>query len=217
MKKFIMILCVCILAFSCASKKETIPQASDKKAAKKPGEKLVWSSNDKRPAWTISEPDMEGEYLYFVGLSDMYATEKNAREDARRNAVNIVVSYLGTEVKEKFESIVTRFGLTSDIADPTRASRNFEQQLKNSLISKVKAKEWYIEQWQNVDKEIYWKAYLLAKVLKSSLDRSFQQEINGVREKLLDAKHQANNERAKKQYEDAMDAFNKAAKDGFSN
>ena len=52
-----------------------------------------------RPEWTMNEPDVEGGVMSFVGLSNVHASEKNAREDARRNAGDAGVQYLGTLAK----------------------------------------------------------------------------------------------------------------------
>jgi len=147
----------------------------------------------------------------------MYATEKLARTDALRNANNTIVGYLGTEVREKFENIVTRYGLSSDIADPTRVSRNFERQVKDNIIDSVRAKEWYIQQWRTRDKEIYWKVYVLAKVPRPALAQAFMDEVAKTQEKLKEAKAETKDKKAKKQFKDVMDAFSRATRDMFTN
>jgi len=167
------------------------------------------------PKPTFIEPEIEGEYLYFVGLSEMHATEQKARDAGMRNAVNNIVGYLGTTVKDKFESIITRFGLSSEIADPTTASRQYEQQVKENIANSVKAKEWYIEQWQTKNKQIYWKTYLLARVPKSSIEQSLQNETAKAKDKLKDALDKATNEKAKQQFNDALSAFEAMEKSGL--
>ena len=62
-------------------------------------ETLMWQSMDKRPGWTVSEPEMAEGKLCFIGLSGKFATEKEGRDDAYRNAVDNVVKYMGTFVK----------------------------------------------------------------------------------------------------------------------
>ena len=52
-----------------------------------------------RPEWTMNEPGVEAGVMSFVGLSAVHASEKNARDDARRNAADAVVQYLGTIAK----------------------------------------------------------------------------------------------------------------------
>src|SRR5579871_5057795 len=78
-----------------------------------PDEKLIWSSEPKRPGWTLEEPATEKGIMSFVGLSGNYATEQQGRDDAQRNAVNRVVNYTGTLVKDKVEKARLSYGLDS--------------------------------------------------------------------------------------------------------
>ncbi|HON57735.1 MAG TPA: hypothetical protein PLJ38_12025 [bacterium] len=217
MKKFIILVCLGLMFAACGAKNKigVKPEDVNTEIAKTPGEKLLWSSSKERPVWTVIEPEIEGEYLYFVGLSEMHATEQKARDAGMRNAVNNIVGYLGTTVKDKFESIITRFGLSSEIADPTTASRQYEQQVKENIANSVKAKEWYIEQWQTKNKQIYWKTYLLARVPKSSIEQSLQNETAKAKDKLKDALDKATNEKAKQQFNDALSAFEAMEKSGL--
>jgi hypothetical protein len=107
------------------------------------GEQLVWSSTKERPAWTMSEPETQGNWMYFVGVSGNMATEQLARNDALRDSTGKVVAYLGTLAKDKFERARTSFGLSSTVVDPTEASRQFEKQLAANVARQLKPKGWY--------------------------------------------------------------------------
>jgi poly-beta-1,6-N-acetyl-D-glucosamine N-deacetylase PgaB len=96
----------------------------------------------------MEEPDASDGYLWFVGISGRFATEQQAREDARRNALSTVVQYTGTLVKDKFERARTSYGLDSNVVDPTSAAREFEKQMSVNMANKVKVKNWYQEKWQ---------------------------------------------------------------------
>ncbi len=175
------------------------------------GEQMVWSSSKERPAWTMSEPDSEGGYMYFVGVSGDLATEQLARNDALRDATQKVVSYLGTMAKDKFERARTSFGLASSTVDPTEASRQFEKQLAANVAKNLKAKEWYEERWQRKD-GTSWKAFVLARMPTQVVNEAAKRTAEENLQKAQEEAKRAATEQAKKQAEDAA-AFWKQMKE----
>ncbi|MDI6788632.1 MAG: DUF4384 domain-containing protein, partial [Planctomycetota bacterium] len=137
-------------------------------------EKMVWASHEKRPEWTIQEPEFREGALCFVGLSDKCALEKDARENAQRDAIKKVVGYIGTDVKDKFERITASAGLSTEVIDQTKAMRNFEEQFSHAMTRKVKPSVWYSEKWerrQGKELHTFYLVYLLAKVPQAEVDR----------------------------------------------
>jgi len=182
-----------------------------------PGEKLTWASHEKRPGWTVSEPETEGDALAFVGLSGKYALEKEARDDAMRTATNNVIKYIGTIVEDKFNRLQTSYGLTSETVDPTNVTRRLEDQLAAAFATRVKAKEWYIEKWLIKDtKETYVTVFVLAKVPQNAIKQAYEEICGNTIEDLKKKRDNANEEKAKSQFENAMKAFEEAKKQGFS-
>lgn len=180
-------------------------------------EKIIWSSHEKRPEWLYREPDIEGDLLYFVGLSGKFAMEKDARDDAHRTAIANVVRYIGTLAQDKFQRVVTTYGLSSQVADPTKAARGFEEQLSAAFAARVKPQEWYIEQrLLKKTKETYYVAYVLAKVPKSAIDQAYQEAMNNTVDDLKKKRDAAADEQAKGQFQKAMEAFEDAKSQGFS-
>jgi hypothetical protein len=187
------------------------------KPAPETAEKLIWTSHEKRPAWTVSEPDINEGNVFFVGLSGKYALEKDGRDDAHRDATNKVVKYIGSFVQSKYERIMADYGLSSTVVDPSRATRQFEQQLASAFATRVKAKEWYLEKWDNPKfKETYYLAYVLAQVPESAIDKTYQENLDNQVDDLKKKRDAANDEKAKTQFENAMKAFEDAKKQGFS-
>lgn len=184
--------------------------------APEPDEKIIWSSHDKRPGWTVTEPALEGDNLVFVGLSGKYATEREARDDAQSHAISNVVKYLGTFVQSKFERIQTTHGLASEITDPTNITRRLENQLSKAFATRVKPQEWYMEKWQNKLKETHYVVYVKAGVPRSVIDDEYKNMLSKSVEELKKQRDAANNEKAKRQFEDAMKAFEEAQKQGFT-
>jgi hypothetical protein len=196
--------------------KSKAPEAKPIDVAPQVGEKMIWSSHDQRPGWTVNEPATRDGNFYFVGLSGKYATEKEGRDDAQRGAVNNVVRYIGTFAQTKFQQITTSHGLTSEIVDPTRAVRDFQEQLSAAFASRIRTKEWYIEKWQNLKfKDTYHLVYLLVEVPQSSIEKAYEETLNGNIDDLKKKRDAANDEKAKNQFQNAMNAFEDAKKQGF--
>jgi len=211
----LMILCGLLIGLwsGCAKREITKPVPP----AAEPDEKLIWSSHDLRPGWTISEPETVDEELAFVGLSGKYAIEKEARDDAMRTAANNLVKYIGTLAQDRFERLQTSYGLTTEIVDPTNVTRRFEEQLASAFVTRARPKEWYIEKWlRKQTKETYFAVFVLAKVPISAVEKAYDDVVNATIDDLKKKRDEANEAKAKAQFENAMKAFEEAKEQGFS-
>ncbi|OIO76534.1 MAG: hypothetical protein AUJ85_00015 [Elusimicrobia bacterium CG1_02_37_114] len=210
----LVVVCLAVVIIGCASRPITQQPVAP---AAEPNEKLIWSTHEQRPGWTVSEPETVGEELAFVGLSDKYATEKESRDDAMRTATNNVVKYIGTLAQDKFNRLQTSYGLTTQIVDPTNVTRRLEEQLASAFATRIKAKEWYIEKWQRKKtKDTYILAFVLSKVPKTSVDEAYEEVLNNTIDDLKKKRDEASEEQAKSQFENAMKAFEDAKQQGFS-
>ncbi|MBI5787964.1 MAG: hypothetical protein HZA78_03810 [Candidatus Schekmanbacteria bacterium] len=189
----------------CATGAKVIPGAT--------GETLTWSSEDKRPGWTIEEPAIDGDTMLFVGLAEKYATEPEARDQAMRNVTNQVVRYLGTMAKDKYEKLAVSYGLTSSVVDPTASSREYEKQLAANVAKKVKAKKWYLEKWQTPTGTGY-KAFVMATVPTESINDSFKNTAKENMEAAQRKAKEAADDVAKKQADDAAKFWEGMSKQG---
>lgn len=196
----------------CAGKKvtqaPTIPQQET-------GEKLLWSSEPNRPGWTLEEPATVGGVMNFVGLSGNFATEQLSRDDARRNAVNNVVNYMGTLVKNKYEKASVTFGLESKVVDPTTGTRAFEKQLAVNVAKQVKAQKWYIEKWQTPT-GIAWRVIVSAQVPQSVVNDTFKESAKDMENKAMQQAREASDEAAKKQAEKSAEFWKQMQEQGIS-
>lgn len=190
----------------CAAAKKAEDTAS-------PGETLLWTSEEERPKWTIEEPDVDGSIMMFVGVSDRYATESGARDDAQRKATNNVVKYLGTMAKDKYEKVATSFGLDSSVVDPTSATRQYQKHLAANVAKQLKVKKWYLEKW-NTTTGVGWKVFALASIPLESINDSFKKS---AKQNMLDAQRKAKeaaDEVAKKQAQKAADFWKDMTEQG---
>ncbi len=211
MKKIIALVgLVVIAALAGCSSKEASPVGIPDEAG---AEKLIWSSAAERPGWTMNEPDTEDGVMSFVGLSDRFATEKGAREDARRNAMESVVKYMGTLVKDKFEKATVSFGLESSVIDPTASAREFEKQLAVNMASKVKMKSWYMEKWQT-ETGIGWQAFALGKVPMGAIDETYKDTARSKQKEAERKAKEAGDAIAKAQAEKAADFWKQMQEQG---
>jgi len=154
-------------------------------------EKLISSSAEKRPDWLIHEPEIKDGNFLFVGLSDKKVLERDARDEAYRHAINNVVRYINVDVKDKFERIVTSSGLSSEVIDPTKVIRNFEEQLSSAVARRVKASEWYTERWerkQGAESTSYYMVCVLATTPQAEINKVIAEQQKYQAELIATAK-----------------------------
>lgn len=178
-------------------------------------EKLIWSSSPERPGWTMQEPETADGIMSFVGLSEKYATEKGAREDARNNATSGVVKYMGTLVKDKFERARVSYGLESDVIDPTASARSFEKQLSVNMARKVKANQWYEEKWYTPT-GVGWKVFVLINVPMEAIDASYKETAANMAKKAEQEAKEAGDAIAKAQADKAAEFWKQMQEQGVT-
>lgn len=178
-------------------------------------EKLIWSSEPQRPGWTLEDPSTSNGTMFFVGLSGNYATEQGSREDARRSAINNVVSYTGELARNKFERARVTFGLESSVVDPTTSARAFEKQLSVNIARQVKNKKFYVEKWQTPTGTA-WKSFLLAEVPQASINESMKETAKDMGRKAEQQAKEAADEIAKKQAEKAVEFWKQMQDQGLT-
>ncbi|MBU0675817.1 MAG: hypothetical protein KJ950_14340 [Proteobacteria bacterium] len=167
-------------------------------------EKLIYSSSAERPAWTMEEPDTEDGVMSFVGVSKRFATEQGAREDARRNALDAVVKWMGTLVKNKFESLSVSFGLDSTVIDPTQSTKDYEKQLAANMASRVKVKTWYMEKWQT-ETGLGYQVFALAQMPTTAADETLKDMAKGKAKEAEKQAREAADDQAKAQAQKAAE------------
>lgn len=171
-------------------------------------------SGQERPAWTQMEPDVEGDAMVFVGLSNPYATERGARDDALRNATQRVVQYLGTAAQSKFEQASTSFGLSSTVVDPTVATRDFQRQLSGNVARRLKPAEWYVEREETATGRAY-VIFVRTLIPVSNINEAFSQT---AKQNLADAQRRARDavtDQAKAQADAAANFWSQMADQGL--
>ena len=129
--------------------------------------------NEARPDWIYTDGSNEDGQLSFVGLSNVHSSEKNARNDARMDATNNAVQYLGTMATFKFEELSVSYGLSSEIVDPTESSQKFQKQIAENVARRLKTKKWHMDQ-KVINGKVGFQYYVLASMPMSEIDKAYK-------------------------------------------
>jgi hypothetical protein len=209
--RFGLVILATVLLAACGGSNAPQPNAA---AAPPPAPDPTKFSPDSRPKWTNLEPDAKDGTLFFVGISNPYATERGARDDAMRNATQRVVDYLGTSALSKFEQATTSFGLSSSVVDPTQATRAFQQQISGNVARQLKAAEWYVEREQsNTGRGFV--AFVRSTIPVASINDAFQKTAQQNMQDAQKRARDAADDQAKQQADKAAQFWADMSKQGL--
>ena len=180
-----------------------------------PGETETVDTSD-RPEWVMNEPGVEDDKMFFIGISAVHVSEKNARDDARRNSINAAIQYLGTMAKSKFEQAQVTYGLASEAMDPTTSARQYEKQVAVNVARRMKAEKWYMERETDASGKKGYKYFVLSGIPVVSLDEAFQQTAKKNMEDAKKRAKEAATEQARRQQEQAADFWAEMQKQGVT-
>jgi len=180
-----------------------------------PGETEAVDTSD-RPEWVMNEPGVEDDKMFFIGISAVHVSEKNARDDARRNSINAAIQYLGTMAKSKFEQAQVTYGLASEAMDPTTSARQYEKQVAVNVARRMKAEKWYMERETDASGKKGYKYFVLSGIPVVSLDEAFQQTAKKNMEDAKKRAKEAATEQARRQQEQAADFWAEMQKQGVT-
>ena len=200
MKYFYLVL-VALIAVGCSSKQEMLKEALN--------------SVGDRPNWVMAPPAPEGDQLYFVGTSALYATEKNARRDAKRDSIREVSEYVRVLNKNKFERVSVTYGMDSFVTMPTVSERNFEKIVSASTANHLQVREMYFEREEGASGVLGYKYFVLTSISKTDLKTVLEANAKANAKNAQKALQLASTENAKEQWKNARDFWNELAEDGF--
>ena len=200
MRYFYLVL-VALIAVGCSSKQELVKEALN--------------SVGDRPEWIMVPPAPEGDQLYFVGTSALYGTEKNARRDAKRDAIREMSEYVRVLNKNKFERASVTYGMDSFVIMPTVSERNFEKIMSASTANYLRVEEMYFEREADAAGVPGYKYFVLTGISKTDLETALHANATANAKDAQTAMDLANTEVAKAQWKNARDFWKELAKDGF--
>ena len=146
MKKFIILITMAILAVGCSSNTRPVLDPEETRELTLESLKPVtYPDQSNRPEWVMSEPLIEGDIIYFTGVSSLYATEKSARHDAKRDAIFSGMEYLSTIAQAKYEQAEMGFGLDGATFSPTVGTRGYYKFVHMNVLKGARTTKWYFE------------------------------------------------------------------------
>ena len=124
--------------------------------------------------WINNPPKADARFLYFVGKSEKFATERGSRDAAMLDVTEQFVKYTGIEVSTLDEILKVSYGLSSQVTDATVSGKSRSKAQANAFVSRIKAREWCGERYQRMSgNRVVGRIYLatlLAAVPRSELE-----------------------------------------------
>tara|TARA_B100001964_G_scaffold227911_1_gene278416 strand:+ start:366 stop:974 length:609 start_codon:yes stop_codon:yes gene_type:complete len=200
MRYFYLVL-VALLTVGCSSNQELVKEALN--------------SVGDRPGWVMIPPAPEGDQLYFVGTSNLYATEQGARRDAKRDSIREMSEFVRVLNKNKWERVGVTYGMSAMAKMPTVSERNFEKVVSASTANFLRVQEMYFEREMDVAGVPGYKYFVLTSISKTDLDTALQSNALHNAQKAEEAVKEAKTDEAKEQWENARDFWKELAEDGF--
>ena len=136
MKNILILIAMALFVVGCSSKQALVEE---------PPKTIALPDVKDRPEWVMSEPLLEGDVFFFTGVSSLYATEKFARRDAKRDALFSGMEYLSTVAKAKYEQAELGFGLEGATLAPTVGSRGYYKFVHMNVLKGARSTKWYFE------------------------------------------------------------------------
>ena len=100
--------------------------------------------------WINNPPQADAKFLYFVGKSEKFATERGSRDAAMVDVTEQFVKYTGIEVSTLNEIMKVSYGLSSQVTDATVSGKSRSKAQANAFVSRIKAREWCGERYQRM-------------------------------------------------------------------
>lgn len=159
------------------SAKKQAKEAARQREAAIAALKPIQTIPEKRPSWVDSVP-ITGKTLSFVGVSNQYATDAEARNVAQSDGRGQLVKYYGTLMSDKGRTATATYGITSDVFDPQIASQELEEFVAEGLAKGLPAKEFYTEIYFTQSSKNAYKVYALMQIEKEQADKAMQEYCN---------------------------------------
>ena len=177
---------------------------------------ITYPDQSNRPEWVMSEPLLEGDIIYFTGVSSLYATEKSARHDAKRDALFSGMEYLSTVAKAKYEQAEMGFGLDGATFSPTIGTRGYYKFVHMNVLKGARNTKSYFEREADMAGRPGYKYFALVAIPKKHFFDAFN---NTAKINVFKAQQEAANavtEVAKEQANQTVEFWKLVEKEGLT-
>jgi len=146
-----------------------------------PAMKLIEQNPPVRPSWADSIPQSK-DTLYFVGLSNGFSTEKEARSDAYQNVLNQVVKYYGELIKNTTNEKKGVKALSSDVINPYIEKEELIQHYAEAYVHEILPENYYTEHWASSEKD-EWKCFVKCSVSREKIQKEIETFADNISER----------------------------------
>jgi hypothetical protein len=217
MKNFLLATIVAILAVGCSSNtRPTLTSEEMRTTSINALKPVSYPDQSNRPEWVMSEPLLDGDLLFFTGVSSLYATEKSARRDAKRDALFSGMEYLSTIAKAKYEQAEMGFGLDGATLSPTIGTRGYYKFVHMNVLKGARTTKWYFEREADMVGRPGYKYFALVAMPKKDFFKAFS---NTAKTNVFKAQTEAGNavnEVAKAQAIQSMEFWKLVEEEGIT-
>ena len=207
MKNILILIAMALFVVGCSSKQALVEE---------PPKTIALPDVKDRPEWVMSEPLLEGDVFYFTGVSSLYATEKFARRDAKRDALFSGMEYLSTVAKAKYEQAEMGFGLDGATFSPTIGTRGYYKFVHMNVLKGARTTKWYFEREADMAGRPGYKYFALVAIPKKHFFDAFN---NTAKINVFKAQQEAANavtEVAKEQANQTVEFWKLVEKEGLT-
>ena len=136
-----------------------------------PLEQLAYQQElkENRPDWANKGLWEEDDYIFQVGQSMVYDTEREAKKHAYRDASFRLSEYVTQQLNVEFSEMLVANSTSTNTIKQSTASKEVSKTVSNSIISTIAPHESYVE--VNIDDEevIGYTAFAVVRVSKKSM------------------------------------------------
>ena len=101
-----------------------------------------WLPDGQRPLWIDKTPGAKSGFMFFIGQSNSYSNERDARGSAYQDAVKNFAAYCGVKVKVMDQYLSFSQRASSEVADPNIIEKGKISHRYQALVSRIKPIEW---------------------------------------------------------------------------
>ena len=116
--------------------------------------KPIRASQAQRPEW-IDEVPQSSTTLSFVGISNRFATESQARGNAQENARAQLVDFYGTLMVNKGREYTATYGLSNEVFSPQIAGQRLNERIAQAVSQALGERRAYWEYFMDENNREY--------------------------------------------------------------
>lgn len=124
---------------------------------------------NQRPDWTNKGLWEEEDYIYQVGQSMVFNTEREAKKHAYRDASFRLSEYVSQQLNIEFSEMVVSEASSTDTINQNTAAKETAKSVSKSVISTIAPHETYVEVNIDGDEEIGYTAFAVVRVSKKAM------------------------------------------------